>query len=99
MLSILKNCLTHSKLNVFHSFILIFVLCKKFFDNFHILFNELNINLDIIAITESRIRENVSCPINIQVPNYSIEHQQVVLRQVVLFCISIADDHTSLEQI
>ena len=47
---------------------------QKKIDNFHILLNELNINLDIIAITESRIRENVSCPINIQLPNYSIEH-------------------------
>ena len=42
--------------------------------NFHILRNELNWNLDIIAITESYIRENVSCPINIQLPNYSMEH-------------------------
>ena len=47
---------------------------QKKFDNFHILLNELNINLDIIAITESHIRENVSCAINIQLPNYSIEH-------------------------
>ena len=73
-MNILKNCLTRSKLSLFHPFILIFVLCKKKFDNFHILLNELNINLDIIAITESRIRENVSCPINIQLPNYSTEH-------------------------
>ena len=36
--------------------------------------NELNINLDLIAITESRIKENRSQPINIQLPNYSIEH-------------------------
>ena len=50
---------------------------QNFFDNFHILFNELNINLDIIAITESRIRENVSYPRNIQVPNYSIEHTPI----------------------
>ena len=40
---------------------------------FHILLNELNIHLDIIAITDSRIKENVSCPLNIQLPNYSIE--------------------------
>ena len=34
----------------------------------------LNINLDIIAITELCIKENVACPINIQLPNYSIVH-------------------------
>ena len=42
-------------------------------DDFHFLLNELNINLDRIAITESCIRENVPCPINIQLSNYSIE--------------------------
>ena len=47
---------------------------QKEIDNFHILLNELNINLDTIAITESCIRENVSCPINIQLSNYSTEH-------------------------
>ena len=62
------------KTNLFHSFISMFVLCKKFFDNFHILLNELNINLDIIAITKSHIRENLLCTINIQLLNYSIEH-------------------------
>ena len=43
------------------NFLLLFHLnicsLKKDFDNFHILLNELNINLDIIAITESRIEE------------------------------------------
>ena len=53
---------------------LIFVLPPNFFDNVHILLDELNINLDIIAVTESHIKENVSCPINIQPLNYSIEH-------------------------
>ena len=47
---------------------------QKKFDNFHSLLNELNINLNVIAITESRTRENVPCPINNQLPNYSIEH-------------------------
>ena len=36
--------------------------------------HELNINLDITAINESRIRENVSHPINIPLQNYPIEH-------------------------
>ena len=47
---------------------------QKKFDNLQILLNELNINLDIIAITESSIKENVPCPINIQLPNYSMVH-------------------------
>ena len=47
---------------------------QKKFDNLHILLNELNINLDIIAITESSIKENVPCPINIQLPSYSMVH-------------------------
>ena len=46
----------------------------KNFDNFHILLNESNNNLDVIAITESRIIENLPCPINSQFPNYSAEH-------------------------
>ena len=36
--------------------------------------NELNITLDIITFTESHIKENVPCPINIQLPYYSTEH-------------------------
>ena len=57
--------------SVFHLNIYCF---QKFFDIFYIFFNELNINLDIIAITKSCIKENVPCPVNIQLPNYSIEH-------------------------
>ena len=67
----LSNPFKTKSLSLFH---LNICSLQKNFDNFHILLNELNINLDIIAITESRIRENVSCPINIQLPNYSIEH-------------------------
>ena len=47
---------------------------QKVFDNFHILLNELSINLDTIAITKSRIKENVPFPVPCQLPNYSIEH-------------------------
>ena len=44
---------------------------EKQIDNFHILLNELNINLDVIAIIESRIKENVPCPINIQLAEHT----------------------------
>ena len=44
------------------------------FNKFHILLNNLNINLDVIAITESGIKENLPYPINIQLPNCSIKH-------------------------
>ena len=47
---------------------------QRNFDKFHILLNKLNINMDIIAITVSRIKENVPCPVNVQLPNYSIVH-------------------------
>ena len=67
----LSNPFKTKSLSLFH---LNICSLQKKFDNFHILLNELNINLDIIAITESHIRENVSCAINIQLPNYSIEH-------------------------
>ena len=53
-----------------------FNICSlpKKIDNFHILLNELNINLDIIAISKSHIEENVPCPVNIQLANYSTEY-------------------------
>ena len=63
----LYNPFKTKSLSLFH--LNICSLQKKF----HILLNELNIHLDIIAITDSRIKENVSCPLNIQLPNYSIE--------------------------
>ena len=47
---------------------------QRHFDSFHILHNELNINLNIIAITVSHVKENVPYAINIQLPNYSIKH-------------------------
>ena len=36
--------------------------------------NDLNLNLDVIAVTESPIKENLVCLINIQLQNYSFEH-------------------------
>ena len=38
--------------------------------------NELDINQDVIAITESHIKENLSCSMNIQFPT-SIEHSPI----------------------
>ena len=67
----LSNPYKTKSLSLFH---LNICSLQKCFDNFHILLNELNINLDTIAITESCIRENVPCPINIQLLSYSIEH-------------------------
>ena len=58
----LSNPFKTKSLSLFH--LNIFSL-QNFFDNFHILLNELNINLDMIAIAESLIRENVPYPINI----------------------------------
>ena len=45
----------------------------KNFDDFDILFNDLNVNFDILAITESRIKKNSSSPVNLNLDNYSIE--------------------------
>ena len=46
----------------------------KNFDDFHILPSNLNVNFDILAITETRIKKDSSSPINRQLSNYSIEH-------------------------
>ena len=46
----------------------------KNFDDFHILLSDLNVNFDILAITETRIKKDSSTPINLQLSNYSIEH-------------------------
>ena len=45
----------------------------KNFDDFNILLNDLNINFDIFAITESRIKKDSSSAINFHSYNYSIE--------------------------
>ena len=42
-------------------------------NDFNILLSELNVNFDILAITESRIKKDSSNPINFQLNNYSIE--------------------------
>ena len=44
------------------------------FDDFNILLSELNVGFDILAITESRTKKDSSSPINLQLNNYSIEH-------------------------
>ena len=45
----------------------------KNFDDFDILLNDLNVNFDILAITESRIQKDASSPVNLHLDNYSIE--------------------------
>ena len=47
---------------------------SKNFDNFCILLKEINMNFDIIALTESRIKKNSVSPINIELENFSTEH-------------------------
>ena len=46
----------------------------KYFDDFHILISDLNVSFDILVITETRIKQDSSNPINLQLNNYSIEH-------------------------
>ena len=45
----------------------------KNFGDFNILLNDLNVNFDILAITESRIKKDSSSPENLHLDNYSIE--------------------------
>ena len=40
---------------------------------FNILLHDLNVNFDIFAIKESRIKKDSSSPINIHLDNYSVE--------------------------
>ena len=44
----------------------------KNFDDFNILLNDLNVNFDILAITESH-KKDLSSPINLHLDNYSVE--------------------------
>ena len=44
----------------------------KNFDDFNILLNDLNVNFDILAITESHKKDS-SSPINLHLDNYSVE--------------------------
>ena len=46
----------------------------KNFDDFNILLSDVNVNFDILAITETRIKKDSSSAINLQLSNYSIEH-------------------------
>ena len=45
----------------------------KTFDDFIMLLNDLNVNFDILAITESRIKKDSSSPVNLHLDNYSVE--------------------------
>ena len=47
---------------------------SKNFDNFCILLQEINMNFDITALTELRIKKDSVSPINTELENYSIEH-------------------------
>ena len=67
----LSNPFKTKSLSLFH---LNICSLQRHFGSFHILHNELNINLNIIAITVSHVKENVLYAINIQLPNYSIKH-------------------------
>ena len=45
----------------------------KNFDDFNMPLNHLNVNFDIVAITESHIKKDSSDPVNLHLPNYSSE--------------------------
>ena len=45
----------------------------KSFDDFNILLNDLNVNFDILAITESHIKKDPSSPVNLHLDNCSVE--------------------------
>ena len=59
----------------------------KNFDDFNILLNDLNVNFDILAITESHIQKDSSSPINLHLDNYSVDKRQLRLQQVELYFI------------
>ena len=44
------------------------------FDDFNIPLSELNVSFNILVITESRIKKDLSSPINLQLKNCSIGH-------------------------
>ena len=48
----------------------VYSLTKNFED---ILLNDLNVNFEILAITESRIKKDSSSPVNLHLDNYSVE--------------------------
>ena len=45
----------------------------KSFDDFNILLNDLNVNFDIVAITESRIKKDSPSPVNLHLDKYLVE--------------------------
>ena len=45
----------------------------KNYDDFNILLNDLNVNFDILAITESHIKKHPSSPVNLHLDNCSVE--------------------------
>ena len=49
----------------------------KNFDDFNMLLNDLNVNFDILAITESHIKKNWSSSVNLQLDNYSVEQTPI----------------------
>ena len=59
----------------------------KNFDDFNILLNDLNVNFDILAITESHIQKDSSSPINLHLDNYSVDKPKLRLQQVELYFI------------
>ena len=58
----------------FHFSTSMYVHLPKTLTFFKILLNDLNVNFDILAITETQIKKNSSNPINLQLDDYSIEH-------------------------
>ena len=49
----------------------------KSFDDFNILLNDLNVNFDIVAITESHIKKHPSSPVNLHLDNCSVEQTPI----------------------
>ena len=69
-----KNLTKYFKRKALSFFHIIFRSITKNFDNFNLLLSELNVGFDILAIKKSRIKEDSSSLINLQLNNYSIEH-------------------------
>ena len=63
----------------------------KNYDDFNILLNDLNVNFDILAITESRVKKDSSSPVNLHLDTYSAEQTPLKLQQVELYFIQIKD--------
>ena len=59
----------------------------KNFDDFNILLNDLNVNFDILAFTESCVKKDSSSPVNLHLDTYSAEQTPLKLQQVELYFI------------